>query len=297
MTRAAGPAPGPVARAAPPVRWRLRLCWWRRWRAGAAGAAAGVPADPRLDRDPRPRARATPSPRRDRSMPRSSPPTRRTRPPPPGALSTLAKTISTYERVWQADGGLEPGAGPPGPLPLRGGGPGVPAGGAALARRRRDRELGPAAVHPRGPPGRPTSRRPTRTGVGEAITMRAGVYVDLLSFFSAASGNAQPITPANAERVAQAQYKAMMQAPGGASSAARGSGRRLLQEDRLGWHHPGRRARGRRPRAGRGHTRLPAAAAPGARADDGALRRRRGSRSPRTRRVRSRATGGPSRCG
>ena len=36
--------------------------------------------------------------------------------------------------------------------------------------------------------------------------MRAGVYVDLLSFFSAASGNPQPITPADAVRVARAQH-------------------------------------------------------------------------------------------
>ena len=48
--------------------------------------------------------------------------------------------------------------------------------------------------------------------------MRSGVYVDLLSFFSAASGNAQPISPANAERVALAQYAAMVQAPGGADT-------------------------------------------------------------------------------
>jgi hypothetical protein len=63
-------------------------------------------------------------------------------------------------------------------------------------------------------------------GVGEAVTMRAGVYVDLLSFFSAASGNAQPISPANAERVALAQYKAMTDAPGGSSgtTAAAGNG-------------------------------------------------------------------------
>ncbi len=53
-------------------------------------------------------------------------------------------------------------------------------------------------------------------GVGQAITMRAGVYVDLLSFFSAASGNARPMSPADAERIARAQYAAMVRAPGGA---------------------------------------------------------------------------------
>ena len=44
------------------------------------------------------------------------------------------------------------------------------------------------------------------SGVGEAITMRAGIYVALLSFFSAAAGNSQPITPADAEKVALAQH-------------------------------------------------------------------------------------------
>jgi hypothetical protein len=71
-------------------------------------------------------------------------------------------------------------------------------------------------------PSIPGARRVTyfaatnQDGVGEAVTIRAGVYVDLLSFFSAATGNAQPISPADAEVVAKAQYAAMVQAPGGA---------------------------------------------------------------------------------
>ena len=70
-------------------------------------------------------------------------------------------------------------------------------------------------------PSIPGARRVTyfaatnQDGVGEAITMRAGVYVDLLSIFSAASGNAHPISPANAERLAEAQHAAMARAPGG----------------------------------------------------------------------------------
>ena len=48
--------------------------------------------------------------------------------------------------------------------------------------------------------------------------MRAGIYVNLLSFFSAASGHTQPITPAAAERVAAAQHKATVAAPGGATA-------------------------------------------------------------------------------
>jgi len=48
--------------------------------------------------------------------------------------------------------------------------------------------------------------------------MRAGVYVDLLSFFSAAAGNPQPIKPADAVRVARAQRAAMVAAPGGTAA-------------------------------------------------------------------------------
>jgi hypothetical protein len=69
-------------------------------------------------------------------------------------------------------------------------------------------------------PSIPGARRVTyfaatdQDGVGEAITMRAGVYVDLLSIFSAA-GQAHPMSPAEAERLAGAQHAAMARAPGG----------------------------------------------------------------------------------
>ena len=56
-------------------------------------------------------------------------------------------------------------------------------------------------------------------GVGEAVTMHAGRYVDLLSFFSAASGETHTVSPANAERVARAQHAAMVGAPGGGATA------------------------------------------------------------------------------
>ena len=65
--------------------------------------------------------------------------------------------------------------------------------------------------------------------------MRAGVYVDLLSFFSAASGNAQPISPADAERVARAQYEAMVAAPGGTVAAAGGAAPKGPSFAALGW--------------------------------------------------------------
>ena len=134
-----------------------------------------------------------------------------------GALSTLGKTISTYERVWQADAGLNQVQ----DLLVR-----FPnAVGAQVFLRAAQHSLESGEiVGSESVASIPGARRVTyfaatnQTGVGEAITMRAGVYVDLLSFFSAASGNAQPVSPANAEQVAKAQYTSMLQAPGGASS-------------------------------------------------------------------------------
>lgn len=134
-----------------------------------------------------------------------------------GALSTLSKTISTYERVSQADAGLNQVQ----DLLVR-----FPnAVGAQVFLRAAQHSLESGEiVGSESVASIPGARRVTyfaatnQTGVGEAITMRAGVYVDLLSFFSAASGNAQPVSPANAEQVAKAQYTSMLQAPGGASS-------------------------------------------------------------------------------
>jgi hypothetical protein len=141
-----------------------------------------------------------------------------------GALSTLGKTISTYERVWQADGGLNQVQN----LLVR-----FPnAVGAHVFLLAAQHSLESGEIVSSDPVSAiPGARRVTyfaatnQDGVGEAVTMRSGVYVDLLSFFSAASGNAQPISPANAEQVALAQYKAMTEAPGGAgATAAAGSG-------------------------------------------------------------------------
>ncbi len=140
-----------------------------------------------------------------------------------GALSTLGKTISTYERVWQADGGLNQVQN----LLVRFPNP----TGAQVFLQAAQHSLESGEIVSSDPVASiPGARRVTyfaatnEDGVGEAITMGSGVYVDLLSFFSAASGNAQPISPANAETVARAQYKAMTQAPGGASSAAAAAG-------------------------------------------------------------------------
>jgi hypothetical protein len=145
-----------------------------------------------------------------------------------GALSTLGKTISTYQRVWQADGGLNQVQN----LLVRF--PNAVGAQVFLLAAQHSLESG-EIVSSDAVSAIPGARRVTyfaatnQDGVGEAVTMRSGVYVDLLSFFSAASGNAQPISPANAEQVALAQYKAMTDAPGGAGSvggttAAAGSG-------------------------------------------------------------------------
>jgi len=139
-----------------------------------------------------------------------------------GALSTLAKSISTYERVWQADGGLNQVQ----DLLVRF--PNTVGSQVFLQAAQHSLESG-EIVSSDPLPSIPGARRVTyfaatnRDGVGEAITMRAGDYVDLLSFFSTASGNTQPISPANAETVAQAQYAAMVAAPGGAPAASAAS--------------------------------------------------------------------------
>jgi len=136
-----------------------------------------------------------------------------------GALSTLGKSISTYERVWQGNGGLNQVQ----DLLVR-----FPNGVGAqvfLLAAQHSLETG-EIVSSDTVPSIPGARRVTyfaatnQDGVGEAITMRAGVYVDLLSIFSAASGNAHPISPADAEQLAEVQHAAMARAPGGATATA-----------------------------------------------------------------------------
>jgi hypothetical protein len=134
-----------------------------------------------------------------------------------GALSTLGTSIATYERVWHADAGLNQVQ----DLLVRF--PNAVGAQVFVQAAQRSLELG-EIVSSDSVASIPGARRVTyfgatdQTGVGEAITMRAGVYVDLLSFFSAASGNARPISPANAEQVAKAQYTSMLGASGGADT-------------------------------------------------------------------------------
>jgi hypothetical protein len=130
------------------------------------------------------------------------------------ALSSLGSTISTYERVWQADGGLNQVQ----DLVVRF--PNTVGAQVFLQAAQHSLQSG-EIVGSDSVPSIPGARRVTyfgatnQDGVGEAITMRSGVYVALLSFFSASTGNAQPISPANAEQVAKAQHAAMASAPGG----------------------------------------------------------------------------------
>ena len=182
-----------------------------------------------------------------------------------GALSTLGKSISTYERVWQGDGGLNQVQ----DLLVR-----FPNGvGAQVFLLAAQHSLETGEIVSSDPvPSIPGARRVTyfaatnQDGVGEAITMRAGVYVDLLSIFSAASGNAHPISPADAERLADVQHAAMARAPGGRDRNRRASSEfhDRHQEGRLGRHHRAGRGRRRRPGGGRGHAGTLEAAAPGA---------------------------------
>ena len=136
------------------------------------------------------------------------------------ALTSLPASSATYERVWQADGGRNEVR----DLLVRF--PDVVR--AMVFLRAAQHSLDSGQIVSSDPlPSIAGARRVTyfaaadQDGVGEAVTMRAGRYVDLLSFFSAASGDARPVSPANAERVAQAQHAAMVAAPGGATATGR----------------------------------------------------------------------------
>ncbi len=134
------------------------------------------------------------------------------------ALTTLAASSTTYERQWQSDGGRNEVQ----DLLVR-----FPdAVGAEVFLRAAQHSLESGEIVSSDPlPSIAGARRVTyfsatgQDGVGEAITMRAGRYVDLLSFFSAASGDARPVSPASAERVARAQHAALVAAPGGGATA------------------------------------------------------------------------------
>jgi hypothetical protein len=132
-----------------------------------------------------------------------------------GALSTLGDSVSTYERVWQADRG---GNQVQEDLVVRFRDPGRAQAFVQAAQRSLERgEIVSSDTLPSVPGARRVTYRAAtnRDGVGEAITVRAGVYVDLPSIFSAATDQAYTISPANADRLAETQHAVMARAPGG----------------------------------------------------------------------------------
>ncbi len=153
------------------------------------------------------------------------------------AFATLAQTDSTYERVWGDAGGAHEVQ----DLLVRF--PSVE--GARVFLQAAQHTLQSGEIVSSGPvasiPGasRTTyfASTATQSGVGQAVTMRAGVYVDLLSFFSAATADEKPISPADALRVARAQHAAMAAAPGGTGGAGGGAGgvHRGVSPTSIGW--------------------------------------------------------------
>ena len=140
-----------------------------------------------------------------------------------GALSTLGPSVETYQRSWQD----APGVNQVQDLLVR-------FSTAAAARTfvgAARHALANGEIVSTGPlPSISGAQRTTyfgstnQPGVGQTITMRVGDYAAVISFFSAASGNSTPITAASAERVAKAQYAAMVKATGTARAKGTGSG-------------------------------------------------------------------------
>jgi hypothetical protein len=150
-----------------------------------------------------------------------------------GALARLGGTVETYQRSWQDAADVNQAQ----VLLVR-------FSTAADARAYVDsarRALASGEVVGSGPlPGVPGAQRTTffasttQAGVGQAITLRVGTSAALLTFFSGATGNSSPITPASAARVAQAQYAAMVSAAGPKTAAPAGGGGGSSLAD-VGW--------------------------------------------------------------
>jgi hypothetical protein len=130
-----------------------------------------------------------------------------------GALSKAGGTVATYQRSWRDATGVNTTQ----DLVVRfstAADARAAVGGVRRTLARRE-VVGSGAVA--GVPGAQRTTylaSTTPAGVGQAITMSAGTSVALLTFFSAAAGNAEPVTPAFAGRVARAQYAAMAAAAG-----------------------------------------------------------------------------------
>ena len=131
-----------------------------------------------------------------------------------GALSTLGSSVQTYQRSWQDATGVNQVQ----DLLLRFS---TVAGARTFLSSARHALANGEIVSSRPLPSIPGAERTTyfastdAAGVGQTVTLRVGDYAVVLSFFSAASDNPAPITAASAERVARAQYDAVVRAAGG----------------------------------------------------------------------------------
>jgi hypothetical protein len=128
-----------------------------------------------------------------------------------GALKTLAGSIDTYQRVWQ-DASMHNEVQD---LVVRfRSNTSAQSFLAAVQHSLSIGEVVGTAPVPAIPGALRTSYFGTTThaGVGQAITMRTGPYVVLLSTFSTSAGNSQPITEADAVTIARAQHIAIVRA-------------------------------------------------------------------------------------
>jgi hypothetical protein len=148
-----------------------------------------------------------------------------------GALSTLGRTIETYQRSWQDATGVNQVQDLVVRFP-------TDAGARAFLSAAR-RAIAHAEILSSGPlPSIPGAQRTTyfastdQAGVGQTVTLRVGHYTAVLSFFSGASNNPAPITRASAARVSQAQYSAMKSATAPGTAKSPGGG---VSADDVGW--------------------------------------------------------------
>ena len=150
-----------------------------------------------------------------------------------GALNTLGKSIETYQRSWQDTTGVNRVQDLVVRFP-------TDAGARAFISAAR-RAIAHAQIASSGTlPSIPGAQRTTyfastnQAGVGQSITMRKGEYAAVLSFFSGTSENPEPITTASSERVARAQYTAVVSAAGRPVTAKRPGGADVSAAD-VGW--------------------------------------------------------------
>jgi hypothetical protein len=132
----------------------------------------------------------------------------------PGGHAPPGGQIEPYERTWR-DGA---GANRIDDLLVRFPTPGAAAAFLVAVRHSLDAggivSAGALAAVPGGRSATYFSSAP-QAGIGQAVTVRVGSYVDVLSFFSAGTDNPGPITSAAAARMAEAQYAALRRVHGG----------------------------------------------------------------------------------